>query len=135
MKKSYLFINTVNEKHPSLVVFNGRGDFLFSEKFIPKQEKIIEKLKALLKKAKIKKDGISGILVIEGPGSFSGSRAGITLANSFNFLFKTPILGVKDADGSVEEQINNNLEKLKKIKLSSQAEAYYKYPPNITTKK
>ncbi|PIR66746.1 MAG: hypothetical protein COU51_02325 [Parcubacteria group bacterium CG10_big_fil_rev_8_21_14_0_10_36_14] len=132
MEKNYLFLNTVNKDFPSFIIFNARGDFLFSEKFIPKQENIIEKLKTFFKKSKIKKEGISAILAIEGPGSFSGSRAGVTLANSFNFLFNTPVLGIKDSGDPVKKQIDKNMDKLKKIKASSTAKVYYKYPPNVT---
>ena len=134
MKIIYFLINTVNKDHPSFIVFGNRGEIFFTHKFIDRQENLIRLLSGFFKKYKIKPEKIKAVLVINGPGFFVGSRAGVTLANSFNFLYKIPVLGVEDIGGSVIELIENNLKKLKKIKKNSTASVYYSRGLNITKK-
>ena len=134
MNNFYFFINTVNKSYPSFIIFSGKGEILFKEKFIERQEKLIKKLKTFFEKHKICSKNIRTVLAINGPGSFVGSRAGVTLANSFGFLYKIPVLGAEDMGGSALELIENNLKKLKKIKKDSIASVYYNREPNITKK-
>lgn len=148
MKKFYLLINTVNQNYASFAVFTSEGVVLYLCGFIDKQERLNIELASFLKRAKLKPGGIDGVMVINGPGSFSGSRAGIVLANSFNFLYKIPVLGVKDAcpvrgdisnasngaGAGIENLIRDNLVKLKHAKKDAAAEVYYQKPPNITVK-
>lgn len=126
----YLFINTINNKFPSFVVFDKKGKILKSKKFIDKIENLVKGLNEV----KINYKDVRGVLAISGPGSFTSSRAGIVLANSFNFIYKIPVLGVKDRDVNLAEFINKNLNKLKKSKKVSLAKIHYKCEPNITIK-
>jgi len=135
MKKVYFFINTVNKNYPSFMVFGDKGEVFFREKFIDKQENLVKKLKIFFEKYKIPPKDIMAVLAINGPGSFVGSRAGVTLANSFSFLYEIPILGVEDMGSSALELIKNNLKRLKKIKKNSVASVYYSREPNITVTK
>lgn len=41
---------------------------------------------------------LSGIIVYEGPGSFTGLRIGITFANSLSYSLKIPIVGSTSVD-------------------------------------
>lgn len=132
MRLFYLFINTINEKRPSFAAFDGDGHILCSYKFIDKQENLVQELGRFFKKEKMRSDEIRAVLVISGPGSFSASRAGIVLGNSFNFLNRISVLSVKDTEASTEELIKNNLNALKKSKKTSEAEVYYQKEPNIT---
>lgn len=134
MRIPYLFINTVNEKRPSFLAFNNDGYILYSYKFVDKQEDLARELNSFLKKEKIQLAKIRAMLVISGPGSFSASRAGVVLANSFNFVDSIPILSVKDAGGGTEELVKNNLHGLKRIKKTAVAEVYYQKEPKITIK-
>ena len=132
---NYLFINTVNPNHVSFAIFTSGGVVLYSLGFVEKQEDLNEKLNAFLKNKKIKPETIKGIMVISGPGSFSASRAGVVLANAFNFLYKIPVLSVKDEPASMEDLIKINFGRLKRAKAGTAAEVYYEKPPNITMKK
>ncbi len=49
----------------------------------------------VLKKNKIKIEDLNEIKVSEGPGSFTGIRVGITIANTLGWLFDIPVNGKK----------------------------------------
>lgn len=57
-------------------------------------EGIIEAIDQTLKQANIKLDDLEAVLVIKGPGSFTGLRVGISVANQFSHQLKIPILGL-----------------------------------------
>ena len=58
-------------------------------------EGIISTVDQLVQKAKIKLSDLKGIFVIQGPGSFTGLRVGITVANQFSHQLDIPIIGIK----------------------------------------
>ncbi len=135
-----LFINTVDSNYGSFAIFQSRGVVLYLCEFIDKQERLNKKLTAFLKSKKIKPQEFKAVMVVTGPGSFSASRAGVVLANAFNFLYGIPVLGIKDSGtspngASIEEMIRDNLGRLKRSKKTTVAEVYYENPPNITIKK
>ena len=135
MKPFYLFINTVNQDRPSFAAFDGNGHILCSYKFIDKQEDLVRELGIFFKKEKMQSAEIKAVLAISGPGSFSASRAGIVLANSFNFVNKIHVLSIKDTGDSTEELIKNNLSGLKRNKKTAGGGVYYQKEPDITIKK
>ena len=130
--KKYLFINTINDNLPSFSIFLSDGSILAKSIFYNKLEKLTNGLEIFFKKHKISTKDIKGVIVINGPGSFTSSRAGITLANSFNFLFNIPVLGVKDEIDGLHKIINNNIKKLSSSKNNITASVYYNREPNIT---
>lgn len=144
MDRFYLFINTINPDYASFAIFTNKGVVLYLRGFISKQERLNIELADFFKKAKIVPRDISGVLAISGPGSFSGSRAGIILSNSFNFLYNMPVLAVKDtgrvkgdicnasngAGAGLKNLIKENLAKLKHAPKSMIAEVYYQKSPN-----
>lgn len=56
-------------------------------------ESIFGNIDQLVKKASIQLSDIKGVLVIKGPGSFTGLRVGIAVANQFAHQLKIPIIG------------------------------------------
>lgn len=132
MEKLYFFVNTINHNCASFAIFTSKGVILYLKRFIDKQELLAAGLADFLKKLKLNFRNIGGVLVINGPGSFSASRAGAVLANSFNFLYNIPVLAIKDTDAKLEDIIKSNLKRLKRVKNSAVAGVYYQAPPNIT---
>lgn len=57
-------------------------------------EGIIETIDKALKKAKITLADLKGIFAIKGPGSFTGLRVGLSVANQFAHQLKLPIIGI-----------------------------------------
>lgn len=129
---TYLFINTVNPNYASFAIFTSGGVVLYLCGFIDKQERLDKALTIFLKNKKIKPRMINGVMVITGPGSFSASRAGVVLANTFNFLYGIPVLGIADCGARLEDIIKDNFGRLKRAKKKAVAEVYYERPPNIT---
>ena len=58
-------------------------------------EGIIPTIDKALKKAKITLADLSGVFVIKGPGSFTGLRVGLSVANQFAHQLKIPITGLR----------------------------------------
>ncbi len=58
-------------------------------------DQILEKIDQLVKEIKIQLSDLKGIVVIKGPGSFTGLRVGIAVANQFAHQLKIPIIGLR----------------------------------------
>lgn len=57
-------------------------------------EKIIETIDRVFEKAKKTPSNLKGVVVVKGPGSFTGLRVGISVANTFAHQLNIPIVGV-----------------------------------------
>ena len=58
-------------------------------------EGIIETIDEALKQAKTTLADLEGVFVIKGPGSFTGLRVGLSVANQFAHQLKIPIIGLR----------------------------------------
>lgn len=58
-------------------------------------EGIIPAIDEVLKKAKSTLADLTGVFVIKGPGSFTGLRVGLSVANQFAHQLKIPIVGLR----------------------------------------
>ena len=95
----------------------------FSEKIPSILQKELQKHNFLLK-------DIKKIVVVSGPGSFVGTRTGVSFANSLAWGLDIPVVGLS------VENVPENLSQLLKIKAKKQpAAAIYAAPPNITQAK
>lgn len=56
-------------------------------------ETMHHKLEQILNKLSISINSLEGIVVYEGPGSFTGLRIGITVANTLSYALAIPIVG------------------------------------------
>lgn len=57
---------------------------------------ILQKLEELLLSQSINWPDLTGIVVFKGPGSFTGLRIGITVANTLAYSLEIPIVGSSD---------------------------------------
>jgi len=57
-------------------------------------EKLMPEIDDLLKNKKIKYDDLEGIIVVKGPGSFTGLRVGVSVANAIAYVQKIPVYGI-----------------------------------------
>jgi len=56
-------------------------------------DKLLRGIDELLKEHAIAKEDLSEIQVVPGPGSFTGTRIGVAVANSISFALQIPING------------------------------------------
>jgi tRNA A37 threonylcarbamoyladenosine modification protein TsaB len=128
-------INTAKQEE----IFSAirKGDFLYKKKIKGRQSgKILFILDGLLKKAKEKKENLSGIIVVNGPGPFTSVRQGVVVANALGKLLNIPVLGVNADDFIFDEEFIKICEKkLKKIKPGKIVLPFYNREPNITRPK
>lgn len=89
-----LFIDTSNNKE--IVVsfeISGKEDILKQPLDTRKAQAVLPMVEELLKKHKLELKDISEIKVNPGPGSFTGVRVGVSIANALGFLLNIPVNG------------------------------------------
>jgi tRNA threonylcarbamoyladenosine biosynthesis protein TsaB len=91
-------------------------------------ETLHQRLQALLKEHSHSFTDLEGIIVFKGPGSFTGLRIGITVANTLADGFTIPIVGTMDKDW-----ISHGLKLLGEGDNQRIVLPEYGSPPHITT--
>lgn len=72
------------------------GKTLFRETIDPRNasENLLITIDKLIKKANINLSDLQAVFIVKGPGSFTGLRVGIAIANQFSHQLNIPIIGV-----------------------------------------
>ena len=133
-----LFIDSSTEK---LRLWLKNDDFEVNfEKTLGREmaKNILVEIKEFLAENGANWQNLRGICVFAGPGSFTGLRIGVTVANTLADSLKIPIVGEKNSDGSKNN--GENLENWREIaleKLNSGADdkialPFYGAEANIT---
>lgn len=90
-----LAINTAL-KTTEIAIINGKK--ILAEKSWVSQnneaEKLLPAINSLFKKAKIKYEDLDGVIVVKGPGSFTGLRVGVSVANAIAFIQKIKLFEI-----------------------------------------
>ncbi len=86
-------------------------------------------LEKFLRKNKLTPKAISKVIVCSGPGSFTGIRVGVSLAQAFGFALQIPVIAIP------KNKIPSDLRKLESIKGGKALTMNYGQKPNITTAK
>ena len=110
-----LFIDSSTEK---LRLWLKNYDFEVNfEKTLGREmaKNILAEIKEFLVKNGANWQNLRGICVFTGPGSFTGLRIGVTVANTLADSLKIPIIGEKNSDGSKNN--GENLENWREIAL------------------
>lgn len=87
-----LFIDTSDNKKTIIGLGKKRWEFRTKE---PRSQKLLELVDKALKKRKKSLKDLTEIEVNLGPGSFTGLRVGISVANTLGWALKIPINGQK----------------------------------------
>ena len=95
-------------------------------------EKLLPSVISLLASQKATSSDLRGIAVVSGPGSFSSLRVGVTLANTFAYALRIPIIGLESGMEISAKEIEKKITKKKKIAFVLPK---YGKEPNITKKK
>lgn len=133
-QKILLAINTA--------VLNEAAVFLFDGKEIKKEstkevkDKIVFLIDKILKKNKKMAEGIGGVAVVSGPGSFTAVRSGVVAANMLGNLLQVPVVGVKGEEFKNEKEfLKIGYERMAKVKKGKIVLPAYGKEPNITKPK
>ena len=103
-----LFIDTSNNKKIVVALeIDNKKDTMFLESALVKSEVTIPLIRDLLHKKGIKIEDLNEIIVNQGPGSFTGLRVGISIANTLGHILKIPVNGKKI--GELAQPLYNNL--------------------------
>ena len=96
----YLVIDTISKE--SLVVLGEKGrlvgKIVWSSDF-NQSEELLVKIDKLLEKGGVERKDLTGVVVVSGPGSYTGIRVGVSTGNALGFALGVPVVGVSYLDG------------------------------------
>lgn len=93
-------------------------------------ETIHKKIYELLKSQSLSLKDVRGIVVFQGPGSFTGLRIGLSVANALAYGFQIPIVA-----GQGQGWIKTGINKLGQGQNDQQVMPEYGAPPHVTKPK
>lgn len=84
-----------NKKIMVGLIVDGKKDIQTKTITSNRTQIILPMIDKMLKKHSLKPEDISRIQINAGPGSFTGLRIGLAIANAFSFVLKIPVNGKK----------------------------------------
>lgn len=91
---------------------------------------LLAKIEEFLQSHQVMWDDIDGLVVYQGPGSFTGLRIGCTVANTVAYARDIPVVGVPG-----EEWLEHGLHRLMASENDTTVMPFYGAEPRITTPK
>lgn len=97
MKKATLYIDSKDSQKVSVALeANGKKDEISKTTTTWTSQVLLPLIDNLLKKNRITFFQLTGIKVATGPGSFTGIRVGIAIANTLGWLLGIPVNGKRN---------------------------------------
>ncbi len=94
MMKRVIYIDTSNNKVIKVsLAIDDKEDLIEREIDYRKAQVVLPIVEELLKKYQLTLQDLSEIKVNSGPGSFTGVRVGVAIANTLGWLLKIPVNG------------------------------------------
>lgn len=124
-----LFIDTSDFHGLHLSVINSQVREFNQEVAFNENYKTNEFLQKFLQKNKVDLKKLTQIIVCSGPGSFTGIRVGVSLAQALGYALQIPVTAIP------KSKVPKDLAKLKSIKLPRKFILHYGQKPNITKAK
>ncbi|HEX8932566.1 MAG TPA: tRNA (adenosine(37)-N6)-threonylcarbamoyltransferase complex dimerization subunit type 1 TsaB [Patescibacteria group bacterium] len=91
-----ILIDTTSNKEIKVgLVIDGKQDLVEQQIDYRKAQVVLPLIEELLKKHNLQLRDLTAIEVNPGPGSFTGVRVGVTIANTLGFLLNLPVNGEK----------------------------------------
>lgn len=129
----YLFVNTSNDE-THIGILSDAGTFADEVRWNGGQnqsEELLTYVDELLLRHKLSPKKLTGIIVVIGPGSYTGLRVGVASANALALAFNLGVLGITtDQIGNLIKIVKEFSSKARKI-----ASPHYINPPHITKPK
>ena len=133
----YFFLNNLKDHEIFMAFVDKKGTR--SEIWLKKSDRHLNLLKIfdkLLKKNKITVNKITGLIVVNGPGSFSGIRTALSLINTISVMEKIPAIGIRLSENTTNQDlISLGIKKLSQKKRLGLVLPDYGREPNITKSK
>lgn len=129
----YLFIDTTKNDQSTVGLMDCDGRFAARHEWAGGQnqsEKLIAKIEELLAGQKITKNDLRKIVVVTGPGSYTGQRVGVATANALAYGLDLPIAGITN-----DEIESGRLSNIVNAGQKNPVSASYLNPPHITKPK
>ncbi len=125
-----LFIDTSGFGNLQFVLTNGTLVKQFTQQVeFNENYKTNEHLEKFLKKSKASLQKLTKIVVCSGPGSFTGIRVGVSLAQALGFALEIPVIAIP------KSKIPEDVRKLTKFSGGKVLNLNYGQKPNITKAK
>ncbi len=87
-----LYIDTTDFNRVAFALAGDKKIIKLSYSIYPhKSHETLQKLAEFLKRVKSKKLKVTNVVVNKGPGSFTGTRVGITIAQALGFAWNVPV--------------------------------------------
>ncbi len=133
----YFFLNNLKDDEIFMALADKKGvrsDILLKNS--NRRANLLKIFDQLLKKDKTAVNKISGLVVVNGPGSFSGIRAALSLVNTISAMNEIPAIGI-NLNGAVTnyDLIFLGIKKLSQVKNPGLVLPDYGREPNITKSK
>jgi len=94
--ETILFIDTTNNKEVTVTLRIDGKDFIKIQPLdTRKAQVVLPMMEELLREHDLQLKDLSEIEVNPGPGSFTGTRVGLSIANALGFLLQIPVNGRK----------------------------------------
>lgn len=89
-----LFIDTSDRRKVGIGLFMNRKRYAMTQKLgVQKAQRALPMIDAILKKHALSIKEIKRVRVNTGPGSFTGLRVGIAIANALSYSLRIPVNG------------------------------------------
>ncbi len=129
----YLVISSQDIKNLTLALSDGK-DLTVSEEFFVPPERHLVSIDQALSKWKVAINGLKGVIVVTGPGSFTASRVSVTIANSIAMTQKIPVWGIENNNELPLKELIVDID-LSKLPSKTFTLPAYNRGPNITLPK
>lgn len=121
-----LAIDTTNREKIILKLLDEKIEKCFEFDTIDQSADLLMAINGILKQAKLSLKDLQAIVVNSGPGSFTGVRVGVTVANTLAWLLDIPVYGFQTED------FEKTLVKISPTRLKHFSQiALPHYPPQI----
>jgi tRNA threonylcarbamoyladenosine biosynthesis protein TsaB len=91
---------------------------------------LLAQIEQLLMRHRLSWEDLNGVVVFQGPGSFTGLRIGVTVANTLGYSLNIPVAGAQG-----ENWLKEGVEGLREASVGTPVLPKYGAEPNITKPK
>ncbi len=132
-----LFIDTSQDQAHLALADKNKFYYQTWPAYFRHSETLLPKIKKLSAKAKVSVNDLKGIIVVKGPGSYTGLRVGVASANALAYALKIPIIGVTTEKVNkiyTKKIVNQYYDRLirSKYSIAKTVIPFYKRKPHIT---